>query len=152
MSTLSTSESRARLGYLISEMLSLPNLPEDLHQAISAHLQQHLALVNLLKPEFCLRLYPVLAELADLEALSEVNSGGTSSPDITSDINLSEFIDDSAHAETTSEMIGEIATEQTDGSANSTEEETNDESESESTQMEGMAQAAQSSDSPRTLW
>jgi hypothetical protein len=70
MSTMSVPESRARLGYLLSEMLSLPHLPEDLHQAVTAHLQQQLAFVNLLKPEYCLRLYPVLAELAELEAKS----------------------------------------------------------------------------------
>ncbi|HMX29708.1 MAG TPA: hypothetical protein PKC13_29250, partial [Blastocatellia bacterium] len=70
MFTMSVPESRARLGYLLSEMLSLPHLPEDLHQAVTAHLQQQLSTVNLFKPEYCLRLYPVLAELADLEAKS----------------------------------------------------------------------------------
>lgn len=70
MSTMTVPESRARLGYLLSEMLSLPHLPEDLHQAVTTHLQQHLASVNLFKPEYCLRLYPVLAELAELEARS----------------------------------------------------------------------------------
>jgi hypothetical protein len=62
-------ESRARLGYLLSEMLSLPNLPTDLNRMISDHLQKQLSLVNILKPEYCLRLYPVLAELAELSAL-----------------------------------------------------------------------------------
>ncbi len=70
MFTMSAPESRARLGYLLSEMLSLPHLPEDLHQAVTAHLQQQLSTVNLFKPEYCLRLYPVLAELAELEAKS----------------------------------------------------------------------------------
>jgi hypothetical protein len=71
MSTMTVPESRARLGYLLSEMLSLPHLPEDLHQAVTGHLQQQLASINLFKPEYCLRLYPVLAELAELEARSE---------------------------------------------------------------------------------
>jgi hypothetical protein len=68
---MSVPESRARLGYLLSEMLSLPNLPSDLHQAVTTHLQQQLTVVNLLNPEYCLRLYPVLAELAELKARSE---------------------------------------------------------------------------------
>ena len=68
---MSVPESRARLGYLLSEMLALPYLPEDLHQAVTAHLQQQLSVVNLLNPEYCLRLYQVLAELADLKAKSE---------------------------------------------------------------------------------
>lgn len=72
MSAMSVPESRARLGYLLSEMLALPNLPEDLHQAVTVHLQQQLTVVNLLNPEYCLRLYPVLAELAELNARSQV--------------------------------------------------------------------------------
>lgn len=71
MSAMSVPESRARLGYLLSEMLALPYLPEDLHQAVTAHLQQQLSVVNLLNPEYCLRLYPVLAELAELKARTE---------------------------------------------------------------------------------
>jgi len=69
MSEMSIPESRARLGYLLSEMLSLPNLPADLNRMISDHLQKQLSLVNILKPEYCLRLYPVLAELAELSAM-----------------------------------------------------------------------------------
>ena len=69
MSEMSMPESRARLGYLLSEMLSLPNLPADLNRMISDHLQKQLSLVNILKPEYCLRLYPVLAELAELSAM-----------------------------------------------------------------------------------
>jgi hypothetical protein len=68
MSDMNISESRARLGYLLSEMLALSNLPVDLNQMISDHLQKQLSLVNILKPEYCLRLYPVLAELAELTA------------------------------------------------------------------------------------
>src|SRR5215813_12833401 len=68
MSEMSIPESRSRLGYLLSEMLSLPNLPADLNRMISDHLQKQLSLVNILKPEYCLRLYPVLAELAELTA------------------------------------------------------------------------------------
>jgi len=66
MSDMTTTESRARLGYLLSEMLSLPDLPADLNRMINDHLRQQLGLVNILKPEFCLKLYPVLAELAEL--------------------------------------------------------------------------------------
>src|SRR5262245_16906811 len=69
MSEMTIPESRARLGYLLSEMRSLPNLPADLNRMISDHLQKQLSLVNILKPEYCLRLYPVLAELAELSAL-----------------------------------------------------------------------------------
>jgi hypothetical protein len=69
MSEMTIPESRARLGYLLSEMLSLPNLPADLNRMISDHLQKQLSLVNILKPEYCLRLYPVLAELAELSAM-----------------------------------------------------------------------------------
>jgi hypothetical protein len=65
---MTTPESRARLGYLLSEMLSLPELPAELSRVINDHLQQQLSLVNILKPEYCLRLYPVLAELAELNA------------------------------------------------------------------------------------
>jgi len=68
MSEMTMPESRARLGYLLSEILSLPHLPADLNQVISDHLQQQLNLVNILNPEYCLRLYPVLAELADQSA------------------------------------------------------------------------------------
>jgi hypothetical protein len=68
MSDMNNSESRARLGYLLSEMLALSNLPADLNRMISDHLQKQLSLVNILKPEYCLRLYPVLAELAELTA------------------------------------------------------------------------------------
>jgi len=71
MSEMTIPESRARLGFLLSEMLSLPNLPADLNQMISSHLQQQLSLVNILKPEYCLRLYPVLAELAELSAKAD---------------------------------------------------------------------------------
>ena len=69
MSQMTIPESRARLGYLLSEMLSLPNLPVDLNRMISDHLQKQLSLVNILKPEYCLRLYPILAELSELSAL-----------------------------------------------------------------------------------
>jgi len=66
MSTESTPESRTFLAYLMSEMLALQNLPTDLHQAISNHLNNQLSLVNVLKPEYCRRLYPILLELAEL--------------------------------------------------------------------------------------
>src|SRR5690349_7387503 len=68
MSEMTAPESRARLGYHLSELLSLPTLPDDLNQAINDHLKRQLSIVNILKPEYCLRLYPVLAELTDLAA------------------------------------------------------------------------------------
>jgi hypothetical protein len=68
MSEMTAPESRARLGYLLSEMLALPTLPADLSQVINDHLQRQLSLVNILKPEYCVRLYPVLAELTELAA------------------------------------------------------------------------------------
>jgi len=71
MQEMTAPQSNAHLGYLLSEMLSLPTLPADLHNAITAHLQQQLNQVNILKPEYCLRLYPVLAELSQLSALND---------------------------------------------------------------------------------
>jgi hypothetical protein len=70
MSTMTTPESRTYLAHLIAELLSLPNLPADLHQAVSSHLNQQFNLVNILKPEYCRRLYPILAELAEMNANS----------------------------------------------------------------------------------
>jgi hypothetical protein len=60
----------------MSEMLALPNLPDDLRKAITEHLNQQLSLVNVLKPEYCRRLYPILAELADLTNGSETSDHG----------------------------------------------------------------------------
>lgn len=74
MPEITLPESRARLGYLLSEMLSLPNLPADLNQVISDHLLKQISLVNILKPEYCVRLYPILAELADLSAKADEKS------------------------------------------------------------------------------
>lgn len=70
MQEMTAPQSNAHLGYLLSEMLALPTLPDDLHNAITAHLQQQLNQVNILKPEYCLRLYPVLAELSQLAAIN----------------------------------------------------------------------------------
>ncbi len=64
MAHMSASESNTYLAHLLAEMLGLPHLPTDLHQALSDHLNKQLSLVNLLKPEYCRRLYPILAELA----------------------------------------------------------------------------------------
>ncbi len=71
MSTTTTPENRAYLAHLMSEMLSLPNLPAELHAAISEYLNKHLTLVNLLKPENCKRLYPILAELIEMDGQNE---------------------------------------------------------------------------------
>lgn len=70
MSEMTLPESRAYLGHLMAEMLSLPNLPSDLHHAITTHLQQQFSHVNILKPEYCRRLYPITAELAELAAIN----------------------------------------------------------------------------------
>lgn len=60
-------ETRTYLAHLISEMLSIEDLPTDLRQALTNHLHGQLNQVNLLKPEYCRRLYPILLELSDLE-------------------------------------------------------------------------------------
>ena len=60
-------ETRTYLAHLISEMLSIEDLPADLRQALTNHLHSQLNQVNLLKPEYCRRLYPILLELSDLE-------------------------------------------------------------------------------------
>lgn len=60
-------ETRTYLAHLISEMLSIEDLPTDLRQALTNHLHNQLNQVNLLKPEYCRRLYPILLELSDLE-------------------------------------------------------------------------------------
>jgi hypothetical protein len=64
MANMSTSESNTYLAHLLAEMLGLTHLPSDLHQALSDHLNKQLNQVNILKPEYCRRLYPILAELA----------------------------------------------------------------------------------------
>jgi hypothetical protein len=81
MSEMTLPESRAYLGHLMAEMLSLPNLPSDLHLAITTHLQQQFSHVNILKPEYCRRLYPITAELAELAA---INNGSQSEHKVTS--------------------------------------------------------------------
>lgn len=121
MSNMTVPESRARLGYLLSEMLSLPHLPEDLHQAVTTHLQQQLAGVNLFKPEYCLRLYPVLAELAELEARSNATPVNIEEPfaetiveEIASEIPLESAASESfseAPVETVDESAPEISVE-----------------------------------------
>ena len=78
MPNMSTPESHTYLAHLMSEMLAMPNLPDDLRKAITEHLNQQLSLVNVLKPEYCRRLYPILAELADLTNGSEASDHVTS--------------------------------------------------------------------------
>ncbi|HKQ76619.1 MAG TPA: hypothetical protein VJ810_23190 [Blastocatellia bacterium] len=103
MSEMTIPESRARLGYLLSEMLSLPNLPVDLNRMISDHLQKQLSLVNILKPEYCLRLYPVLAELAELSALESDNQPAAS--EVSSGVALSVATPESTPVESHSESV-----------------------------------------------
>ncbi|HKX28192.1 MAG TPA: hypothetical protein VJ302_10890 [Blastocatellia bacterium] len=74
MINMSTSESNTYLAHLIAEMLAMPNLPADLRQALSEHLNKQLSTVNILKPEFCRRLYPILAELAELNTYPEISA------------------------------------------------------------------------------
>ena len=71
MSATITPEERTYLAHLMSEMLAMENLPSDLRDALSAHLNKQLSPINLLKPEYCRRLYPILAELADLTSETE---------------------------------------------------------------------------------
>ena len=70
---MSTPESHIYLAHLMSEMLAMPNLPDDLRKAITEHLNKQLSLVNVVKPEYCRRLYPILVELADLTNGSETS-------------------------------------------------------------------------------
>ena len=60
-------ETRTYLAHLISEMLSIQDLPTDLREALTSHLHSQFNQVNLLKPEYCRRLYPILLELSELE-------------------------------------------------------------------------------------
>ncbi|MBO0797411.1 MAG: hypothetical protein J2P31_01190 [Blastocatellia bacterium] len=70
---MSASESNIYLAHLMAEMLSLSTLPPDLRQALADHLNKQLSLVNILKPEYCKRLYPILAELAELQVSTKVS-------------------------------------------------------------------------------
>jgi hypothetical protein len=74
MATVSTSESNTYLAHLIAEMIAMPNLPSDLRQALTEHLNRQLSMVNILKPEYCRRLYPILAELAELHATPDITT------------------------------------------------------------------------------
>ena len=73
MSAMSTPESQTYLAHLMAEMLGVQNLPADLKQAISNHLNSQLSLVNVLKPEYCRRLYPILLELAEMSNCAEAD-------------------------------------------------------------------------------
>jgi hypothetical protein len=79
MSTMSTSESNTYLAELIAEMLAMHCLPVDLRHALTEHLNKQFSMVNLLKPEYCRRLYPILAELAELQGYSEITTSVTKS-------------------------------------------------------------------------
>jgi hypothetical protein len=74
MFTMSASESNIYLAELIAEMLAMHSLPADLRQALNAHLSKQFSLVNILKPEYCRRLYPILVELAESQAYSEITA------------------------------------------------------------------------------
>jgi hypothetical protein len=96
MANMSTSESNTYLAHLLAEMLALPHLPSDLHQALSDHLNKQLSLVNLLKPEFCRRLYPILAEMASQsinhEPVEPVESSKPAVPVETNEIRTPEIM------------------------------------------------------------
>jgi len=114
MSEMTIPESRARLGYLLSEMLSLPNLPADLNRMISDHLQKQLSLVNILKPEYCLRLYPVLAELAELSALESDSQPAVNeaSSNVALSVATPESIPAASHSETVNGSTTESVTDE----------------------------------------
>lgn len=175
MSTMSVPESRARLGYLLSEMLSLPHLPEDLHQAVTAHLQQLLSTINLFKPEYCLRLYPVLAELAELEAKAaeapaefEINLSEVSFEETASDSEADSAVSESASdaetetattAETTDEAPVETSQEaaaeapaETVSAETAVESDETPEELAETMPMAAIAETAGTANNPRTLW
>src|SRR5262249_55620409 len=52
-----------RLGTAIANLLELPNLPDDLREALSNHLTGMFGDKRILAPEWCRRLYPLLVEL-----------------------------------------------------------------------------------------
>src|SRR5262249_20915010 len=52
-----------RLGSGIANLLELPNLPEDIREALSNHLTGMFGDKRILIPEWCRRLYPLLVEL-----------------------------------------------------------------------------------------
>ena len=160
MFTMSVPESRARLGYLLSEMLSLPYLPEDLHQAVTAHLQQQLSTVNLFKPEYCLRLYPVLAELAELEAKSAdapMNGHATVAveevaPEVTLEAapETTEVMDENVAVEAVAESVTETDADETP--VEIVAEESVSETPENFTGHMSVAAAAEAAANSRTLW
>jgi len=62
---IKTQETRTYTAHLLAELLAAPGLPQELHKAISEHLLNLYARVDILKPEHCRLLYPILAELAE---------------------------------------------------------------------------------------
>ncbi len=169
MSAMSVPESRARLGYLLSEMLALPHLPEDLHQAVTTHLQQQLTVINLLNPEYCLRLYPVLAELAELKARAESTSAQAEV--FTTEICIEETEPEAAlesslentAAEASSDVVTpDVAAEESQVAPSEVADESSVEAEAqmneseenlaENMPMAAIAESANASVNPRTLW
>lgn len=169
MSAMSVPESRARLGYLLSEMLALPHLPEDLHQAVTTHLQQQLTVVNLLNPEYCLRLYPVLAELAELKARSEstftqdeVFIAETFIEETEPEIALEKSSEDAAVETSSDDVTADAAAEESQVAQEEVaaepsveaeaQEDESAESLAENMPMAAIAESANAAVNPRTLW
>ena len=66
-----TQETRTYTAHLLAELLATPDLPSDLHQAITDHLAHLYSRIDIRNPEYCRRLYPILVELAELSECSE---------------------------------------------------------------------------------
>jgi len=82
----STQESRTYTAHLLAELLATPGLPEDLHQALSEHLLDLYHQVDILKPENCRRLYPLLIELVGSDAPLAVNEEKGHSEEVLTEI------------------------------------------------------------------
>ena len=167
MQEMTAPQSNARLGYLISEMLSLPTLPADLHSAISSHLQQQLNQINILKPEYCLRLYPVLAELSQLTGMTNGDEDNAVAALETEAPVTDEAVEpaseaspaESEEAETEENVVSEIETaadepiaaESVDSEADA-DGRANDSTATDAATAGVLAQAADAAEGPRTVW
>ena len=65
MSATHVAEARNNLTRLLSDLLALPNLPDDLRAAIGDHVGKKLSALDALNPETFQRLYPLLMELSE---------------------------------------------------------------------------------------
>jgi hypothetical protein len=69
-----------RLGNTIADLLEMPNLPADLREAINNHLTKMFADRRILAPEWCRRLYPLLAELNKSDEANSVQQTEAAAP------------------------------------------------------------------------